>query len=163
VSRATPSALITRHRLGFVSANAGIDASNTGGAGHERVLLLPLDPDAAARAIRARVRVQLKQDIAVVVTDSHGRPFRLGSVGIAIGVSGLPVLNDHRGRADLHGRPLEVTVTALADQVAALADLIAGQADEGRPLVLVRGLSYALDEHASAAQLVRAVREDLYA
>jgi coenzyme F420-0:L-glutamate ligase/coenzyme F420-1:gamma-L-glutamate ligase len=165
VSRAAPNVLIVRHRLGFVSANAGIDESNGRPAseGHGPwVLLLPIDPDGSARAIRAAVRARFGVDVGVVVTDSHGRPFRIGSVGIAIGVAGVPALWDQRGRVDLHGRALEVTVTALADQIAAAADLIAGQADEGRPLVLVRGLRFAQDEAASATALLRPIAMDLY-
>jgi coenzyme F420-0:L-glutamate ligase/coenzyme F420-1:gamma-L-glutamate ligase len=108
------------------------------------------------------VRARFGVDVGVVVTDSHGRPFRIGSVGIAIGVAGLPALWDQRGRVDLHGRALEITVTAFADQIAAAADLVAGQADEGRPLVLVRGLSFAPDEDARATALLRPIAQDLY-
>jgi coenzyme F420-0:L-glutamate ligase / coenzyme F420-1:gamma-L-glutamate ligase len=165
VSRAAPNVLIVRHRLGFVSANAGIDESNGRTANDGRgpwVLLLPLDPDGSARAIRAAVRARFGVDVGVIVTDSHGRPFRIGSVGIAIGVAGVPALWDQRGRVDLHGRALEITVTALADQIAAAADLIAGQADEGRPLVLVRGLRFAADEDARATALLRPIAQDLY-
>jgi len=165
VSRAAPNVLIVRHRLGFVSANAGVDESNGRPASDGRgpwVLLLPLDPDASARAIRAAVRARFGVNVGVIVTDSHGRPFRIGSVGIAIGLAGLPALWDQRGRVDLHGRPLEITVTALADQIAAAADLLAGQADEGRPLVLVRGLRFTPDEDARATALLRPIAQDLY-
>ena len=165
VSRAAPNVLVVRHRLGFVSANAGIDESNGRPASDGRgpwVLLLPLDPDGSARAIRVAVRARFGVDVGVLVTDSHGRPFRIGSVGVAIGVAGLPALWDQRGRVDLQGRALEVTVTALADQIAAAADLVAGQADEGRPLVLVRGLRFAADDGARATDLLRPVEQDLY-
>lgn len=165
VSRAAPNVLVVRHKLGFVSANAGVDESNgrpaSDGSG-PWVLLLPRDPDGSARAIRAAVRAQFGVDVGVVITDSHGRPFRIGSVGVAIGVAGVPALWDQRGRVDLHGRVLEVTVTALADQIAAAADLVAGQADEGRPLVLVRGLRFTPDEKAGASALLRPVEQDLY-
>jgi coenzyme F420-0:L-glutamate ligase/coenzyme F420-1:gamma-L-glutamate ligase len=165
VSRAAPNVLIVRHKLGFVSANAGVDESNGRSEADGRgpwVLLLPRDPDASARAVRAAVRARFGVDVGVVISDSHGRPFRLGSVGVAIGVAGVPALWDHRGRSDLHGRPLEITITALADQIAAAADLVAGQADEGRPLVLVRGLRFAADEDASTSQLLRPIAQDLY-
>lgn len=165
VSRAAPNVLIVRHRLGFVSANAGIDESNGRPASEGRgpwVLLLPLDPDGSARAIRAAVQARFGVDVGVVVTDSHGRPFRIGSVGVAIGVAGVPSLWDQRGRTDLQGRALEITITALADQIAAAADLIAGQADEGRPLVLVRGLSFSSDDGARATELLRPLAQDLY-
>jgi coenzyme F420-0:L-glutamate ligase/coenzyme F420-1:gamma-L-glutamate ligase len=100
--------------------------------------------------------------LGVVISDSHGRPFRMGTVGIALGVSGLPALHNQAGRADLDGRKLESTLTATADQVAAAADLIAGQADEGRPVILVRGLSFA-PSASSSGELLRQRHQDLYA
>jgi coenzyme F420-0:L-glutamate ligase/coenzyme F420-1:gamma-L-glutamate ligase len=166
VSRSAKGVVVVRHRLGFVSANAGIDESNgrRPSAGHGPfVLLLPHDPDASALALRSAVKARFGSDIGVVITDSHGRPFRMGSVGIAIGLSGLPALWDQRGGQDLQGRVLEATVTALADQVAAAADLVAGQADEGRPAVLVRGLSYTPASDARAGALLRPPEQDLYA
>jgi coenzyme F420-0:L-glutamate ligase/coenzyme F420-1:gamma-L-glutamate ligase len=168
VSRKAPGVLVVRHRLGFVVANAGIDASNAVppdaplGSG-PWALLLPKDPDTSAAAIRARLETQSRARIGVVVSDSFGRPFRLGTVGIAIGVSGLPPLWDRRGEPDLFGRPLEQTITALADQVAAAADLVAGQAAEGRPLVLVRGLRFEPEDDRGAQALIRPRDEDLYA
>lgn len=169
ISRQAPGVLIVRHRLGFVVANAGIDASNAVPPGAAAgsgpwALLLPEAPDASAAAIRARVQSGAPSGtrVGVVITDSFGRPFRLGTVGVAIGVSGLPPLWDRRGEKDLFGRALEQTITALADQVAAVADLVAGQAAEGRPLVLVRGLRFdPVTEPASA--LLRKPEEDLYA
>jgi coenzyme F420-0:L-glutamate ligase/coenzyme F420-1:gamma-L-glutamate ligase len=166
VSRSAPGVIIVRHRLGFISANAGIDLSNTRPAGGGRgpfVLLLPRDPDVSARTLRAAIRARFNADIGVVISDSFGRPFRFGTVGAAIGVSGLPPLWDQRGEQDLHGRVLEATVTALADQVAAAADLVAGQADEGRAAILVRGLSYTPDDTAQSRALVRPPDADLYA
>lgn len=166
VSRSATAVVVVRHRLGFVSANAGIDESNARTAGDGDgpwVLLLPRDPDASAAAIRAAIHARFGADIGVVISDSHGRPFRIGTVGVAIGVSGLPPLWDQRGGQDLHGRELMATVTALADQVAAAADLVAGQADEARPVVLVRGLSYAVQNDAGAAALIRPPDQDLYA
>lgn len=167
VSRAVPGTLLVRHRLGFVSANAGIDASNANppeapdGSG-PWVLLLPVAPDRSAQAIRTAVRRATDLEVGVVVTDSHGRAFRNGTVGVAIGVAGLPPLWDQRGRVDLHGRVLQSTMTALADQVAAAADLVAGQAAEGRALVHVRGLSWPVTE-AGASALARSPERDLYA
>ena len=163
VSRTAKGVIIVRHRLGFVSANAGIDESNVRGEGAETVLLMPSDPDGAARAIRAAIRARWDADIGVVVTDSHGRPFRLGTVGAAIGVSGLPALWDQRGGSDLHGRTLQHTLTALADQVAAAADLVAGQAAEGRAAVHVRGLRFTPDDSADSRALLRPPEMDLYA
>jgi coenzyme F420-0:L-glutamate ligase/coenzyme F420-1:gamma-L-glutamate ligase len=167
VSRARPGVLIVRHRLGFVTANAGIDFSNAqphdahAGTG-PWALLLPRDPDASAERIRDRLARATGAAVGVVVTDSHGRPFRLGTVAVAIGVAGLPPLRDWRGQRDLFGRPLETTLTAVADQVAAAAELVAGQADEGRALVHVRGLAFVVGTHA-ATELVRPSDEDLYA
>lgn len=165
VSRAAEGVLIVRHKLGFISANAGIDESNTRpaqGAG-PWVLLLPRDPDGAARAIAGSVRARFGAEIGVVISDSHGRPFRLGTVGVAIGVAGLPALWDQRGARDLNGRMLEATITALADQVAAAADLCAGQAGEGRAAVHVRGLSFTPSETSTASELLRPRDKDLYA
>jgi coenzyme F420-0:L-glutamate ligase/coenzyme F420-1:gamma-L-glutamate ligase len=166
VSRVANGVLIVRHRLGFVCANAGIDFSNAApgdmrGAG-PFALLLPSDPDGDAQRIRAQLESRSGAALGVVISDSHGRPFRLGSVGIAVGVSGLPALLQQVGRADLDGRPLEATVTALADQVAAAADLVAGQADEGRAVVLVRGLAFGALA-SSARELIRPQQQDLYA
>jgi coenzyme F420-0:L-glutamate ligase/coenzyme F420-1:gamma-L-glutamate ligase len=168
VSRAAPGVLITRHRLGHVCANAGVDRSNARPAGAPAdsgpwALLLPSDPDASARALRAALEAASGAQIGVVITDSLGRPFREGSVGHALGVAGLPALGDQRGDPDLDGRTLEHTVTALADQVAAAADLVAGQAAEGRAAVIVRGLSWAPDPAASSAALRRPADRDLYA
>jgi coenzyme F420-0:L-glutamate ligase/coenzyme F420-1:gamma-L-glutamate ligase len=167
VSRKAPGVLVVRHRLGFVVANAGIDSSNAvpPGAGPGSgpwALLLPQAPDASAAAIRARLEADSGARIGVVVSDSFGRPFRLGTVGAAIGVSGLPPLWDRRGEPDIYGRVLEATVTALADQVAAVADLVAGQAAERRPVVLVRGLAFAPSDRGAGA-LLRPAGEDLYA
>jgi coenzyme F420-0:L-glutamate ligase/coenzyme F420-1:gamma-L-glutamate ligase len=166
ISRKAPGVLVVRHRLGFVSANAGIDLSNAGppaapaGSG-PFALLMPTDPDADARRIRADLEARTGVSLGVVISDSHGRPFRLGTLGAAIGVSGLPALFHQIGRSDLDGRALESTVTALADQVAAAADLLAGQADEARAVVLVRGLSFTAVE-SSARELLRPEQQDLY-
>jgi coenzyme F420-0:L-glutamate ligase/coenzyme F420-1:gamma-L-glutamate ligase len=170
VSRVAPDALVVRHKLGFVYADAGIDMSNArpGGAGGAPpaegpwVLLLPEAPDRSAEALRRRLAEASGARVGVVVSDSFGRPFRLGTVGAAVGVAGLPALWDKRGEADLFERRLEHTVTALADQVAAAADLVAGQGSEGRAVVLVRGLAFDVGEHG-AHELVRPRDRDLYA
>src|SRR5690554_152503 len=166
VSRKKTGVLIVRHRLGFVSANAGIDASNAGppnGEGDgEYVLLLPEDPDASATRLRVALESKLGIRLGIILSDSHGRPFRQGTVGTAIGVSGLPALLDHVGREDLLGRKLEYTVTALADQLAAAADLVAGQSDEARPVVRIRGVKLHA-RNGSASDLLRDPNDDLYA
>lgn len=167
ISRKREGALIVRHRLGFVSANAGIDASNSAPAGAPEgtgpwVLTLPRDPDATAASLRAHLEAASGAKIGVVVTDSWGRPFRRGTVGFALGSSGLPPVSDRRGDRDLHGRELEATETATADAVAAAADLVAGQASEARPLTLVRGLRFSPSDDSSQA-LLRDPDQDLYA
>jgi coenzyme F420-0:L-glutamate ligase/coenzyme F420-1:gamma-L-glutamate ligase len=167
ISRRARDVLVTRHRLGFIAANASIDLSNSQPPGAPDgsgpwALLLPESPDASAEKIRAHLARAHGAAIGVVVSDSLGRPFRLGTVGAAVGVAGLPPLWDRRGERDLHGRLLEHTITALADQVAAAADLVAGQADEGRPVVLVRGLKFPVGVHV-ARELCRPPDEDLYA
>lgn len=165
VSRSARGVLVVRHRLGFVLANAGIDLSNSApsdaapGSG-PWALLLPEAPDRSAERIRRAL--DPGGAIGVVVSDSFGRPFRLGTVGVAIGCAGLPPLWDRRGDRDLFGRTLEQTITGLADEIAAAAGIVAGQADEGRAVVHVRGLTFT-PVSASAAALSRAEDEDLYA
>jgi len=166
VSRTAPGVLIVRHRLGFVSANAGIDASNARPARASAdsgpwVLLLPVDPDGAATRIRRCLQDAFGVRVGVLLSDSHGRPFRLGSMGTAIGSSGLPVLADRCGAPDLDGRTLEHTVAAVADPLAAAADLVAGQGAEGRPVTLVRGLRFTPSDEGAAAAL-RPSDGDLY-
>jgi coenzyme F420-0:L-glutamate ligase/coenzyme F420-1:gamma-L-glutamate ligase len=169
VSRTARDVLVVRHRLGFVCANAGIDQSNALPPGADPasstgpwVLLLPEAPDQSAEALRHALATATGAAIGVVISDSFGRPFRLGSVGMAIGVAGIPPLWDKRGEGDLFDRRLEQTITALADQVAATADLVAGQGSEGRAIVLVRGLSFDPGVH-HAAELLRPPEQDLYA
>jgi coenzyme F420-0:L-glutamate ligase/coenzyme F420-1:gamma-L-glutamate ligase len=155
VVRADAGRLICRTRHGFVCANAGVDASNAGG--EDTLVLLPLDPDASARRLRARLGV------AVVVTDSFGRPWRVGQAEIAIGCAGLEPLADWRGRTDSDGRPLHATIVAIADQAASAADLARGK-DSREPAVIVRGLArYVIEEDGpGAAALVRDRSQDLF-
>jgi coenzyme F420-0:L-glutamate ligase/coenzyme F420-1:gamma-L-glutamate ligase len=162
VVRHRPGLLIVEHRLGFVMANAGIDHSNLPEqAGAERVLLLPEDPDASARVLQEHLAGACGARLAVIIADSFGRPWRKGTVGIALGAAGLPALIDLRGRPDLFGRALLVTETGFADEIAAAAGLLMGQADEAVPMVLVRGLSWSAPE-VSAAALVRPAEHDLF-
>lgn len=154
--------IIAAHRLGLVLANAGIDRSNveqdeTG----ERVLLLPLDPERSAADIKAKLDAHFRANIGVIIADSVGRAWRLGSIGIAIGAVGVPSLIDLRGEPDLNGRPLEVSLTGFADAVSAAAQLLMGEGAEGRPAALVQGLRWnAPDRPASA--LVRPRHEDMF-
>jgi coenzyme F420-0:L-glutamate ligase/coenzyme F420-1:gamma-L-glutamate ligase len=162
VVRHRPGVLIVEHRLGFVMANAGIDRSNVDpGMGAEPVLLLPRDPDGSAAELRRRLGARLGAAPAVIITDSFGRAWRRGTVGIALGAAGLPAMQDYRGRPDLYGRALRVTETGFADEIAAAASLLMGQADEAQPAILVRGLAWAEDE-APAQALVRPAAEDLF-
>jgi len=162
VVRKRPGLLIVAHRLGFVMANAGVDQSNIAAPdGKERVLLLPEDPDGSAASLRAQLLALTGAAVGVVINDSFGRAWRRGTVGIALGVAGLPALIDLRGRADLFGRKLEVSIVGFADEIAAAASLLMGQADEGRPVVLVRGLAWSASI-SSAATLVRPPEEDLF-
>lgn len=159
VLRAVPGVLITRHKRGWIMANAGIDASNVDRPGH--VLLLPIDPDASAAALRRQLWARLGSDVGVVICDSWGRPWRLGTVGAAIGASGVGMLMSLRGTRDLEGRPLEVTEVASGDEIAAAASLLMGQAAEGRPVVVIRGLNVP-DRGQNASNLIRPLENDLF-
>jgi coenzyme F420-0:L-glutamate ligase / coenzyme F420-1:gamma-L-glutamate ligase len=202
ILRATPAAVIARHRCGHVLANAGIDASNVEGGDDDTVLLWPLDPDASARAIRAELGQHLpgtgrgttqkavvegssmeastppsaasrlppprpgeESRIAVVIADSLGRAWRIGTVGQAIGCAGLTVLDDQRGKGqDLFGRTLQATVIAIADAVAAMAVLAMGEASEGTPAALVRGAGkwVGVEDGPGAGSVVRPMAEDMF-
>ncbi|MEU0334284.1 coenzyme F420-0:L-glutamate ligase [Streptomyces sp. NPDC006193] len=160
---------IVENRQGLVMAAAGVDASNTPAG---TVLLLPEDPDASARAIRAGLRDVLGVDVGVVVTDTSGRPWRAGLTDVAIGAAGVRVLDDLRGGTDAYGNPLAATVVATADELAAAGDLVKGKA-AGRPVAVVRGLPHVVDHEdgqagqngqdgAGARALVRAARDDMF-
>jgi coenzyme F420-0:L-glutamate ligase/coenzyme F420-1:gamma-L-glutamate ligase len=161
VSRAAPGVLITQHRLGFTSANAAIDHSNVS-TDMDVVLLMPADPDESARRLQDCLSEALGVQIAVVIVDSHGRPHRVGTVGVAVGVAGMPGVEDWRGRPDLFGYELQHTEIGLADMVASAATLLLGQADEGIPAVLVRGVTYSRHD-GSAAEIIRPAAANLYA
>lgn len=162
ISRMRPGVLIVRHRLGFTSANAGIDRSNVAQSdADETVLLLPEDPDASAARICQHLQDHFQVQVGVVITDSHGRPFRLGTVGVAIGVAGMPALWNRRGDLDLYGYALQHTDVAVADEVAAAAGLLMGQAAEGSPAIVVRGLQLPAGD-GKATDLIRPKELDLY-
>ncbi len=162
VLRCVPGVIIVRHKLGFVMANAGIDHSNVcGGAGEEQVLLLPENPDGSARRLRSVLRRVTGADLAVIIADSFGRPWRLGTTGVCIGCDGIASLVDRRGVNDLFGQELMVTQVAVGDEVATAASILMGQTDEARPLVVVRGLEFP-KEPASAQHLLRPQDEDLF-
>jgi len=164
VMRVRPGLIIVRHRLGFVCANAGVDHSNVlgeGGPPEDWVLRLPEDPDASARRIRERLEQAAGVPLGVVILDSHGRAWRMGTVGVAIGISGMPALLDLRGRPDLFGYRLQVTQVGIADELAAAVSVVTGQAAEGIPAVHVRGLPYPLRE-GSLGELIRPEEQDLF-
>jgi len=164
VLRLRVGAIIVEHKLGFVCANAGIDHSNVAGAGdaaEEWVLLLPADPDRSAEQLRQAVQSQTGKRIGVLVIDSHGRAWRNGTVGTAIGIAGLPGLHDLRGQPDLFGYTLQVTQVGVADELAAAASLVMGQAAEMIPVVLARGFPYSLRE-GKLNDLIRPKEQDLF-
>jgi coenzyme F420-0:L-glutamate ligase/coenzyme F420-1:gamma-L-glutamate ligase len=152
--------IIVEQNLGLICANAGVDRSNAG-PGDEVVIRLPLDPDASAQRIREGLRRQTKAEVAVIINDTHGRPWREGAVGVAIGVAGLSPVKDLRGKRDLFGYTLQTTTVGLADQVASAASLLMGQADEGRPIILLRGVPYRPGKGCSR-DLLRARETDLF-
>ncbi|MEW5871153.1 MAG: coenzyme F420-0:L-glutamate ligase [Chloroflexota bacterium] len=166
VLRVRPGTLIVEHRLGFVCASAGIDHSNVQGdpnlgPAEDWVLLLPEDPDASAQALRQRLEAASGARLGVLVVDSHGRAWRLGTVGAAIGVAGLPALVDLRGQPDLYGFRLRITQVGAADELAAAASLVMGQAAEGTPVVHARGFPYPLRE-AALGEVLRPRNEDMF-
>jgi coenzyme F420-0:L-glutamate ligase/coenzyme F420-1:gamma-L-glutamate ligase len=152
---------IVENRLGLVMAAAGVDASNTD---EGTVLLLPVDPDATARALRATLGARFGVRLGVVVSDTAGRPWRQGQTDIAIGAAGVRVLDDLRGSTDSHGRPLQVSVAAVADEIAAAAELVKGKAT-GLPLAVVRGLAHVVtaEDGPGARALVRVGPDDMFA
>lgn len=168
VVRAVPDLLIVEHRLGYIMANAGVDQSNVGAEGDGLALLLPTDPDASCRRLRAALEERLGIALAVLMNDSFGRPWRNGVTGVCLGAAGLEVLRDCRGRPDLFGRTLRNTEIALGDEIAAAASLLMGQADERIPAVLVRGLPVAEVSAPQTAQaqtgqtLLRPAERDLF-
>lgn len=164
VLRTRPGTIIVEHRLGFICANAGIDHSNVRGPYGDPdlwVLLLPENPDESARQIRLGIEKRSGAHIGVLIIDSHGRAWRMGTVGVTIGLSGLPGLVDLRGEEDMFGYRLQVTQVAAADELAAAASLMMGQANERTPLVHVRGFPYPLRE-GSFKELPRPAHMDLF-
>ena len=163
VVRAAPRVLITEHRLGHIMANAGIDQSNVEDpeGTDEAILLLPADPDASARALRAALADGQATHIGVIVSDSFGRPWRLGTTGMAIGIAGPPAVVDRRGETDLFGRVLQATEIGFADAVASAAVLAMGEGSEGCPAAIVRGLQW-IESGQTACDGLRKPQEDLF-
>ncbi len=164
VLRTRPGTIIVEHNLGFICANAGIDHSNVAGTGsseEEHVLLLPVDPDASAASLRKKLQARSGREIGVMIIDSHGRAWRVGTVGACIGLSGIPAVVDERGWQDLFGYALRITIVGVADELAAAASLLMGQAAEGTPVVHVRGFPYPLRD-GSLQELLRPKDLDMF-
>ena len=164
VLRTRTGAIIVEHKLGFVCANAGIDHSNVAGMGdaaEEWVLLLPQNPDRSAEKMRTEIKSKTGKQVGILIIDSHGRAWRNGTVGVAIGIAGVPGQEDLRGKPDLFGYTLQVTQVGVADELAAAASLMMGQAAEGIPIVHVRGFPYPMRE-GKLKELIRPKEQDLF-
>jgi coenzyme F420-0:L-glutamate ligase / coenzyme F420-1:gamma-L-glutamate ligase len=162
ILRHRPGVMIVEHKLGFVVANAGVDQSNVDPeAGNTPVLLLPENPDGSAQRLHDGFRQRFNKKLGVVINDSFGRAWRLGTVGVALGAAGFPALRDLRGQPDLYGRQLQVTQTGFADEIAAAASLLMGQGNEATPVVVVRGLRWP-EQLLPASALLRGSEEDLF-
>lgn len=161
VVRQRPQTIIVRHKLGLVLANAGIDQSNVDGGDGPQALPLPLNPDESAAKLRTQIEKATGKKVAVLIIDSLGRAWRIGTVGTAIGVAGLPAIQDLRGRPDLTGRLLETSELGVADEIAASASLAMGQSNEGRPIVVIKGLTFH-DGDGKAADMIRPKEMDLF-
>ena len=152
--------IISETKHGIICANAGVDRSNV--PGEKNVALLPTSPDRSAQAIRRKIRNLTGKDVAVIISDTHGRPLREGGINIAIGIAGIHPIQDRRGEKDLFGYVLRVKQTAIADELASAAELVIGQADEGIPVAIIRGYSYPRSETAKATELIRPRGKDLF-
>ncbi len=144
--------IITETKHGFICANSGIDKSNV--PGERSVALLPKNPDLSALRIRRKIRMLTGKNVAVIISDTHGRALRLGEINIAIGVAGINSIRDRRGETDLFGYVLRVKKTAVADELSSAAELVIGQADEGIPVAIIRGYPYQKSEKAKATELI---------
>jgi coenzyme F420-0:L-glutamate ligase / coenzyme F420-1:gamma-L-glutamate ligase len=161
IVRLGPNSIITETRTGIISANAGVDRSNV--LGERNVAPLPKDPNASAQNIRAEIKRLTGVNVAVIISDTHGRPFRMGEINVAIGVAGFKPIRDRRGEKDLFGYTLRIKQTAIADELASAAELVIGQASEGIPVAIIRGYKcYQVAENVSAAELTRPKERDLF-
>ncbi|MEM1586530.1 MAG: coenzyme F420-0:L-glutamate ligase [Candidatus Bathyarchaeia archaeon] len=160
VARMGGGHIIAETKHGFICANAGVDKSNV--PGERIVALLPKDPDLSARRIRSRIKEITGKDVAVIISDTHGRPLREGEINVAIGVAGIRPICDRRGEKDLFGYTLKVKRTAIADELCSAAELVIGQADEGIPVAIIRGYHYERCEDATARDLIMPREKDLF-
>ena len=152
--------LITKTKHGFICANSGVDKSNV--PGQNNVALLPKNPDDSAQKIREEIKRITRKDVAVIISDTHGRPLREGEINIAIGVAGIKPIRDRRGEKDIFGYTLRVKRTAIVDELASAAELVMGQANEGIPAAIIRGYRYPRSEEARATELIRPREKDLF-
>jgi coenzyme F420-0:L-glutamate ligase / coenzyme F420-1:gamma-L-glutamate ligase len=160
IVRIGQNSIITETKSGSVSANAGVDRSNV--SGDRNVVPLPKNPNVSAQNIRQEIKRLTDADVAVIVSDTHGRPFRLGEINVAVGVAGLKPIRDRRGEKDLFGYVLRIKQTAIADELASAAELVIGQANEGIPVAIIRGYSYQSNDNIPPTQLIRAKERDLF-
>jgi coenzyme F420-0:L-glutamate ligase / coenzyme F420-1:gamma-L-glutamate ligase len=160
IVRMGPNSLIVETKNGIVAANAGVDRSNV--RGDRNVALLPADPDASARSIRNEIKKCTGRKVAVIVSDTHGRPLRMGEINVAIGIAGIKPIRDRRGEKDLFGYVLHVKQTCVADELASAAELVIGQASEGIPVAIIRGYKYRAVEDASGKDLTRPKEKDMF-
>ena len=160
IVRMRRNSLITETKDGIVCANAGVDKSNV--RGKRNIVLLPKNANESARKIRQEIKSLTGCDVAVIISDTHGRPFRMGEINVAIGIAGIKPIRDRRGEKDLFGYILKMKRTAVADELASAAELVMGQADEGIPVAIIRGYRFEKSEKASATELNRPKKEDLF-
>jgi coenzyme F420-0:L-glutamate ligase/coenzyme F420-1:gamma-L-glutamate ligase len=160
IARMDDGKLITESKHGFVCANSGVDKSNV--PGERIVALLPPDPDASAERIRQEIKRLTGCDVAVVISDTHGRPLREGEINVAIGVAGIRPIRDRRGEKDLFGYVLRIKRTAIADELSSAAELVIGNSGEGTPAAIIRGYNYPRSENAKATELIRPKEKDLF-
>lgn len=160
IIRVGENSIITETRNGIVCANAGVDRSNV--AGERNVVPLPEDPNISAERIRREIKSLTGANVAVIISDTHGRPFRNGEINVAVGVSGIKPIRDRRGEKDLFGYILRVKQTAVADELASAAELVIGQANEGFPVAIIRGYSYQTAGQALSTDMTRPKEKDLF-
>jgi coenzyme F420-0:L-glutamate ligase/coenzyme F420-1:gamma-L-glutamate ligase len=160
IIRMGDNSLITETKHGFFCANSGVDRSNV--SGERNVALLPKNPDESAAGVRKKVKALTGNDVAVIVSDTHGRPLRDGEINVAIGVAGFKPIRDRRGEKDLYGYTLRIKRTAVADELASAAELVIGQANEGIPVAIIRGYAYSKSEDAKATELIRPKEKELF-
>ena len=160
IVRLSRNSIITETKSGIICANAGVDRSNV--SGDRNVVPLPKNPNISAQNIRKEIKRLTGVDVAVIISDTHGRPFRMGEINVAVGSAGIKPIRDRRGEKDLFGYVLRIKQTAVADELSSAAELVIGQANEGIPAAIIRGYNYQVSETASATELTRPKEKDLF-